>query len=67
MRLHLAALAACAVTAAAAAAAGCTADEDCLGASLRCLPDPLGTPCVLDESMCSTGEVAALDSNWCED
>ena len=27
----------------------------------------LGTPCVLDESMCSTGEVAALDSNWCED
>ena len=53
-----------ALAAAAAAAAGCTADEDCLAASLRCLPDPSGMPCVLDYAYNATG-TCACQQQWC--
>ena len=36
-------------------ALNCTADEDCLPLSLRCLPDPHGSPCVLDYGFNTTG------------
>lgn len=41
-------------------AQGCTADEDCISAGMRCLPSKGGLPCVLDYAYNSTGFCACL-------
>jgi hypothetical protein len=43
----------------------CTADEDCIGAGLRCLPSPGGAPCTLDYKYNETGFCACLPQS-CE-
>ena len=60
LRLLLAAAALTVAAGSGSAPLGCTADEDCLSAGLRCLPSPAGTPCTLDYAFNETGTCACL-------